>query len=66
MTLYQAYKEFLMAKIHEEVIVIRLSKLVKEGTEVESVVTDELINTLTTVAEELLGGSVVVEGEAAQ
>jgi hypothetical protein len=66
MTLYQAYKDFLMAKIHEEVILIRLSRLVKDDADVEPVVTAELINTLSTVAEELLGGLVVVEGEVAK
>lgn len=55
-----------MAKVHEEVIVIKLSRLVKDGAEVDSAVSDELLATLTTVAEELVGSGVVVEAEAAQ
>lgn len=52
-----------MATLHEEVIVIKLSTLVKDGVEGSNVVSDELISTLTTVAEELLGAGVVVEIE---
>jgi hypothetical protein len=55
-----------MARVHEEVIVIKLSRLVKDGAEVDSAVSEELLATLTTVAEELLGDSIVVEAEAAQ
>lgn len=55
-----------MAKIQEEIIVIKLSKLVKEGTEETSNITEELLATLTTVAEELVGNGVVVEAESAQ
>jgi hypothetical protein len=55
-----------MAKIHEEVIIIKLSRLVKDGADVEPAVSEELLATLTTVAEELLGDSIVVEAEAAQ
>lgn len=55
-----------MAKVQEEIIVIKLSKLVKDGADAESAVTDELLATLTTVAEELVGSGVVVEAEAAQ
>jgi hypothetical protein len=55
-----------MARVHEEVIVIKLSRLVKDGAEVDSAVSEELLATLTTVAEELVGSGVVVEAEAAQ
>lgn len=52
-----------MAKIHEEVIVITISKLVKDG---DAANTTDLANTdiiaaLGSVAEELLGNGVVVE-----
>jgi hypothetical protein len=55
-----------MAKIHEEVVVIKLSKLVKDndaGTEL--VATPDLCAALQAVAEELLGSGVIVEVEQA-
>jgi hypothetical protein len=55
-----------MAKIYEEIVVIKLSKLVKEKDESsELVATDDICNALQSVAEELLGGGVVVEVERA-
>ena len=50
-----------MAKIHEEVIVIKVSKLIKDSADVESVVSEDVTAALQSVAEELLGNSVVVE-----
>jgi hypothetical protein len=50
-----------MAKIVEEVIVIKLSRITKEGTKVESAITEELVTTLETVAQELVGEGIVVE-----
>lgn len=54
-----------MAKIIEDNIVIKISRIAKEGDKLSSVVTDELIATLETVAAELLGDGVVVEAVAA-
>ena len=54
-----------MAKIHEEIIVIRLSRLVKETDQPESAVTEDLIVSLTAVMEELVGSGIVVEVEQA-
>lgn len=55
-----------MAKIHEEVVVIKLSKLVKEKDESsELVATNDICDALQSVAEELLGAGVVVEVERA-
>lgn len=54
-----------MAKIHEEVIVIKVSKLVKDSAEVDAVVSEEITAALQSVAEELLGDAVVVEVERA-
>ena len=54
-----------MARIHEEVIVIKLSKLVKDHESPEMVATDELAEALSSVAEELAGAGVVVEVERA-
>lgn len=52
-----------MATIHEEVVVITVSKLVKnDGTlNTSPIVSDDILTALTSVAEELLGAGVVVE-----
>ena len=56
-----------MAKIHEEVIVIKLSKLVRDsdGTE-QYIANNDLCDAIQTVAQELTGSGVVVEVERAQ
>lgn len=56
-----------MAKIHEEVIVIKLSKLVRDSDSVDPfLVSAEMCETLRSVSEELAGAGVVVEVEPAQ
>lgn len=54
-----------MARIQEEVIIITVSKLLKNypnGTAIDSViVNEETLAALSSVAEELLGNGVVVE-----
>jgi len=55
-----------MAKIHEEVVVIKLSKLIKDGQDTGSIATQDLTDALTAVAEELVGTGVIVEVEQAQ
>lgn len=55
-----------MAKIHEEVIVIKLSKLVKDkDSDEQSIASNDVCDALQSVAEELLGSGVVVEVERA-
>ena len=54
-----------MAQIHEEIIIIKLSKLVKLNGISPSFVTDELVSALASVAEELAGDGIVVEAERA-
>jgi hypothetical protein len=54
-----------MAKIHEEVIIIKISKLVKESDSPDQLANDELVASLGAVAEELAGAGVVVEVERA-
>lgn len=57
-----------MAKIHEEIIVIKLLKLTKE-TEVigiGDIATPDVVQALTSVTEELVGDSVIVEVELKQ
>jgi hypothetical protein len=54
-----------MAKIQEEVLIIKFSQLVKDGSESDSRVTEEITAALTQVAEELVGAGVIVEIERA-
>ena len=55
-----------MAKIHEEVIVIKVSKLVRDSANAGTVVPDDVTAALQSVAEELAGPGVVVEADRAQ
>lgn len=52
-----------MAKVHEEIIVITISKLVKDtdAADAPNLANSEIIAALGSVAEELLGNGVVVE-----
>lgn len=52
-----------MAQIFEETITIKLSRLLKNDNNAESVITEELLASLVAVAEELVGDRVVVELE---
>lgn len=54
-----------MAKIHEEVVIVKVSKLVKTDAETDALVSDELMESLEQVVQELLGDSVIVEVESA-
>ena len=56
-----------MAKIHEEIVVIKLSKLVKEKDTDGQVLlaTNDLCDALQSVVEEIMGAGVVVEAERA-
>jgi hypothetical protein len=54
-----------MAKIHEEVVVIKLSKLVKDSDAGGEIATPDIVAALQSVAEELLGAGVVVEADKA-
>jgi hypothetical protein len=57
------FKEAQMAKVHEEVIVITVSKLVKDSDAADApdLANSEIIAALGSVAEELFGNGVVVE-----
>lgn len=50
-----------MAKIVEEVVVVKVSKLVKDSVEGDSIITEETIASLEAVAQELVGDGAVVE-----
>ena len=54
-----------MAKIHEEIVVIKLSKLVKDSDVGNEIATEDIVAALQSVAEELTGTGVVVEAERA-
>ena len=54
-----------MAKIHEEIIIIKVSKLVKDTDAVQPIANDELVASLGAVAEELAGAGVIVEVDRA-
>ena len=54
-----------MAKIHEEVVVIKLSKLIKDSDASSNIATDDIVAALQSVAEELAGAGVVVEADKA-
>lgn len=56
-----------MAKIHEEIVVIKLSTLLRDDQQSvsDTVVTDDIVAALQTVAQELVGGSVLIEVERA-
>lgn len=50
-----------MAKIVEDVIVIKFSKIVKDSEEVSSIASSDVQAALEQVAQELVGNGVVVE-----
>ena len=50
-----------MAKIHEEIIVIKLSKLVKDTADGAEIAGADIIAGLEQVAQELVGTDVIVE-----
>lgn len=54
-----------VAKIHEEVVVVKVSKLVKNDSDGDSLINDDVVAALEQVAQELLGDSVIVEVEQA-
>ena len=54
-----------MAKIHEEVVVIKLAKLIKDNDAGTEIATDDIVAALQSVAEELAGAGVIVEAERA-
>ena len=54
-----------MAKIHEEIVVIKLSKLIKDGAVTSDIATEEMISALSSVVEELAGEHIIVEVEQA-
>jgi hypothetical protein len=54
-----------MAKIHEEIVVIKLSKLIRESDVDTEIASDDIVAALQSVAEELTGAGIIVEAERA-
>ena len=54
-----------MAKIHEEILIVKISKLVRNDQDVAATVSEELVNNLQAVIDELVGDAAVVEIEQA-
>jgi len=54
-----------MAKIIEEIVVIKLSKLVRDSDTDTEIVSDDTVTALQSVVEELAGAGIVVEVERA-
>lgn len=54
-----------MAKMIEEVVVIKLSKLVKDSDPADTIADNEVYSALEQVAQELAGSGVLVEVEKA-
>lgn len=50
-----------MAKVLEETVVIKFSKLVKSSDKSEQIVTDEIVTALEQVAQELCGNDIIAE-----
>ena len=55
-----------MAKLQEEVIVIKLSKLVKDTEDLAPLVNDEFVASLEAIVQELAGNSTLVEIQPVQ
>jgi uncharacterized protein YccT (UPF0319 family) len=54
-----------VAQVQQETVVITVSKLVKDGADAATLISDEVITALESVAEELVGAGVVVEAAKA-
>ena len=54
-----------MAIIHEEILIIKVSKLVRDTADAPRLVTADTISALEQVAQELMGDGVIVEVELA-
>lgn len=50
-----------MAKLQEEIIVVKVSKLLKDGDSETPILTEETINSLEAVVQELAGAGALVE-----
>jgi hypothetical protein len=62
---YQIYEELTMAKVIEEIVILRVSKLLKNKEDTSDILLadNEFLNSLEQVATELLGSGITVEIE---
>jgi hypothetical protein len=54
-----------MAKLHEEVLVIKVSKLLKDSEDSAEIISNDILHSLEAVVEELAGAGTLVEIERA-
>jgi hypothetical protein len=54
-----------MAKLHEEVVVVKVSKLLKDSDTVTTILNDETVQSLEAVVQELAGAGTLVEIQVA-
>lgn len=54
-----------MAKLHEEVLVIKVSKLLKDSDEPSTILNSETVSSLEAVVQELAGANTLVEIQSA-
>lgn len=54
-----------MAKLHEEVLVIKVSKLLKDSENTSEIISNEVLHSLEEVVAELAGAGTLVEIERA-
>jgi hypothetical protein len=54
-----------MAKLHEEVLVIKVSKLLKDNEDTKEIISNDTLRSLESVVEELAGAGTLVEIERA-
>lgn len=50
-----------MAKIHEELVVVKLSKLYKDSNSTNDILNEEIVASLEAIVQEVVGNDVVVE-----
>lgn len=54
-----------MAKLHEEVLVVKVSKLLKDNDQATEIISNEVLHSLEEVVAELAGSGALVEVERA-
>lgn len=55
-----------MAIIHEEILIVKVSKLVKNAEQTPHLITAETVSALEQVTQELVGDGIIVEVEEAK
>lgn len=53
----------MMPKVHEEIVILKVYKLIKPGTTIDTIITEDIAVNIAAVAEELVGDGVVIEVE---